>query len=300
MPTENERQSILKQKQFCYRISVYSHFDLDRYQRNQLDLNEALGACGDVWAVEMDWNAIADLESNLNGLAYQILFSSPMNKERLAEKVRISVHQFETLLTPDGSVELSAGITSSQDLLDQVAAQAALLARDLDKQVHVEVSGDRVLLDTDLASVLHMCLSQCLRNAIDHGMETSNERTAINKEAVGSVIISVTHENQGLTIQVGDDGRGIDWQDIRQRAVELGLLHADKRLNERQIKQLLFAPGFSTAEQVTEVSGRGVGMEVLWHEVRKRGGLVRVDSQLNKGTTFTITLPLPGHQERES
>jgi two-component system chemotaxis sensor kinase CheA len=131
-----------------------------------------------------------------------------------------------------------------------------------------------------------------VRNAFDHAIESRDERSAAGKPAEGSIRLEALPRGNHVVIEVADDGRGIDPDAVRQRACALGLIESDSVLSRTEILDLIFAPGLSTSAQVTETSGRGVGMDVVRENVTALGGLVRVDSQLGRGTTVVFTLPI--------
>ncbi|HEY9052555.1 MAG TPA: response regulator, partial [Gammaproteobacteria bacterium] len=165
-------------------------------------------------------------------------------------------------------------------------------ARELDNDVELEIQGetsevDRTVLDRIVAPLEHM-----LRNAVSHGMESPEKRKALGKPEIGKIIISVDRSGGDVVIKVIDDGRGIDVDAVRKRAVERGLLDADSKISDHDVLQFIMQPGFSTAEKVTQISGRGVGMDVVDSEIKQLGGVLEIDTAKGKGTTFTIRLPL--------
>ena len=164
----------------------------------------------------------------------------------------------------------------------------------LGKQVRVETEGDDTELDRSIIEAIKDPLMHLVRNAVDHGIEPSDEREAAGKPAEGVVEIRASHEGGQVTIVMRDDGRGIDVERVRARAVERGLLTASqaKRASQRDIVELIFQPGFSTAEQVTNLSGRGVGMDVVKTNIGRIGGSVEVVTKAGAGTTYTLKIPL--------
>jgi two-component system sensor histidine kinase and response regulator WspE len=168
------------------------------------------------------------------------------------------------------------------------------LARTLDKQIRFEVLGEQTGVDRDILDKLEAPLSHLIRNAIDHGLEKPSERTAAGKPATGTIQLEARHRAGMLHITLADDGRGIDVERLRERAVAKGLVAravAD-RLGELELLEFLFLPGFSTSERVTEISGRGVGLDVVQSMVKGVGGSVRVASQPGRRTVFTLQLPI--------
>jgi len=162
------------------------------------------------------------------------------------------------------------------------------------KQVSLEISGEDVRVDKSMVDILIEPLMHLVRNAIDHGVETPDEREAAGKPVTATLLLSARQQGSALLVEVADDGRGLNLDRIRRRAVAAGVAsEADvASYSERELFNLIFAPGFSTAEQVTEVSGRGVGMDVVKTRVTQIGGQVDVQSVAGKGATFTLRLPL--------
>ena len=168
------------------------------------------------------------------------------------------------------------------------------LARTLGKQIRFEVGGDRTGVDRDILDKLEAPLSHLIRNAVDHGIETPQERTAAGKPEAGEIRLEARHRAGMLQSTLTDDGRGIDVERLRARAVARGLVAkavADQ-LSEPELLEFLFLPGFSTKDQVTEISGRGVGLDVVQSMVKAVGGGVRVATQPGRQTVFTLQLPI--------
>jgi two-component system chemotaxis sensor kinase CheA len=159
---------------------------------------------------------------------------------------------------------------------------------------HLELEGEETELDKSVVEAIKDPLTHCVRNAVDHGIEPPVDRLAAGKRAEGKLSLKASHENGQVVIQIKDDGRGIDVNKIRQKALEKGIHPEDvlARMSEREILDLIFAPGFSTAEKVTEVSGRGVGMDVVRTNIERIGGSVNVSTVLGEGSTFTFMIPL--------
>ncbi|MFN4134825.1 MAG: chemotaxis protein CheA [Novosphingobium sp.] len=166
------------------------------------------------------------------------------------------------------------------------------LAASTGKHVKLEVSGESTELDKTVIERLGEPLTHLIRNAVDHGIEPADQRLAAGKPAEGTLTLSAEHRSGRILIRIADDGKGIDRERVFAKAVEKGLIAPDAVLSKEEIDLLIFAPGFSTAQQVTNVSGRGVGMDVVRQNVKDLGGRITIDSEPGKGTTFTLTLPL--------
>ena len=164
----------------------------------------------------------------------------------------------------------------------------------LDKRVRLEMEGQETELDKSLLEAIRDPLTHSVRNAIDHGIEAPEARIAQGKPAEGLVRLRAYHEGSHVIVEVHDDGGGIRVERIRDKAIERRLITAQKaaQLSERELLQLIFLPGFSTAEAITSVSGRGVGMDVVRTNVEKIGGKVDVDSRSGRGTVLRLRIPL--------
>ncbi len=166
------------------------------------------------------------------------------------------------------------------------------LARDLGKDVELTIEGAETELDKTVIDQLSDPLMHLIRNSMDHGIEPPDLRIAHGKRPTATIRLSARHSGASVLIAVSDDGGGIDADAVRRRAVEKGLVAADAQLEENEIYALIFQPGFSTAKQVTDVSGRGVGMDVVRQRVDSLRGTIDVASQAGAGTSVTLRLPL--------
>ncbi|MFM6831754.1 MAG: chemotaxis protein CheA, partial [Novosphingobium sp.] len=166
------------------------------------------------------------------------------------------------------------------------------LASSTGKHVRLEVSGESTELDKTVIERLGEPLTHLIRNAVDHGIEPADERIAAGKSAEGTLTLSAEHRSGRILIRIGDDGKGIDRERVFAKAVEKGLILPETVLSKEEIDLLIFAPGFSTAQQVSNISGRGVGMDVVRQNVKDLGGRITIESEPGSGTTFTLTLPL--------
>jgi two-component system chemotaxis sensor kinase CheA len=166
------------------------------------------------------------------------------------------------------------------------------LGRKTGKRVELESIGSETELDRNVVEELADPLMHMIRNAIDHGLEAEEERLAAGKDPVGHVLLRAGHHAGHIVIEIGDDGRGLDRDRILTKAQQMGLLDDAKAPTETEIFDLIFNPGFSTAAQITDVSGRGVGMDVVKKRIQKLRGRVEITSSAGHGTTFYLRLPL--------
>ena len=168
------------------------------------------------------------------------------------------------------------------------------LSQSLDRRVRLQMEGQETELDKSLLEAIKDPLTHAVRNSLDHGIEPPAAREAAGKDPEGILRLRAMQEGSHVIIEVADDGAGIAVEKVRDKAIERGLISADRAavLSERELLQLIFLPGFSTAAKVTNVSGRGVGMDVVRTNVEKIGGKVEIDSRTGKGTTLRLRIPL--------
>ncbi|NCS87996.1 MAG: chemotaxis protein CheA, partial [Ignavibacteria bacterium] len=168
------------------------------------------------------------------------------------------------------------------------------LAKDAKKEIKIEISGEETELDKTLIEEINDPLVHLIRNSADHGIEMPEQREAADKNRAGTIKLSAEHEGNNILICIEDDGKGIDPDKIKQKAVSKGMITKEKaaELSRQDALNLIFLPGFSTAEVVTNVSGRGVGMDVVKTNVTKLRGIISIESNVGQGTKILIKLPL--------
>jgi two-component system chemotaxis sensor kinase CheA len=166
------------------------------------------------------------------------------------------------------------------------------LSKSLDKKINLVIEGEETELDKSVIEDLLDPIMHSVRNSIDHGIESPDVRKAAGKPPEGMVLLKATNEGNMIVIEISDDGKGIDVEAVKAKAVERGLISPNKLLTDVEAFNLIFEPGFSTAKQITSISGRGVGLDVVRRQIDKLNGMVTVSSEHGKGTKFTIKLPL--------
>jgi two-component system chemotaxis sensor kinase CheA len=182
-------------------------------------------------------------------------------------------------------VPIRASFQKMARLVRDVAAKAG-------KQVELRLSGEATELDRNLIEEINDPLIHLIRNAVDHGVESPEQRTALGKPAQGLVQLRAFHLGGNIVIEIEDDGAGLNKERIPAKAVQAGLVSTGAQLSEQEIFALIFAPGLSTAEKVTDISGRGVGMDVVQRNINKLRGKIEVRSTPGQGSTISIHLPL--------
>ena len=222
---------------------------------------------------------IAELQAELVGVN-RALRDDVAHVHRLTTAVRFEIGRAR--LVPVGNV------------FTRFVRQGKEAARAAGKQVRIETLGETVELDTSVIEQIVDPLLHLVQNAVGHGIESADERRALGKPPIGAVTLSAAHQGGAVLLEVADDGRGIDPDLVRRRAVARGFVPADlaASLSDREAIELIFLPGFSTAASVTTASGRGVGMDVVRTNVRRLNGEIDVSSTIGEGTRFTLRLPL--------
>ena len=211
-------------------------------------------------------------------------------------------HKIPELQTASESLDLIASnlrdtiFSISLLPLETITVQLKRLVRSLSQELNKEIEFVTEGVDTELNKTIIETLSDplihILRNCMDHGLETAEEREKAGKPAKGTVTLKAYHSGANIYIEISDDGRGIDPAKIRNKAVQKGLITAEDQLSAEESFELLFKPGFSTAEKVTDVSGRGVGMDVVKKKIREVRGNITIQSEVGVGTTLIIQLPM--------
>lgn len=168
------------------------------------------------------------------------------------------------------------------------------LARDLGKEVDLQIFGEETELDRSVVDEIGDPLIHLIRNAMDHGLETPDERLGAGKQRTGNLVLAAVHEGNQIIISIKDDGRGIDTERVGRKAIEKGLITEDQlaAMSQREMFDLIFLPGFSTKDKASDLSGRGVGMDVVKTNIKKLNGLIEIKSEKGLGSEFILRLPL--------
>ena len=175
------------------------------------------------------------------------------------------------------------------DRLYRVIRQAS---KDAGKQVRLDLLGGTIEMDRGMLDRMTPAFEHLLRNCVAHGIEEPHQRIKAGKDAVGLITVHLRHEGNDVSVDFSDDGAGLDLQRIRDKALSLGLMTSDQNLADKEVSELIFTPGFTTAAQITELSGRGIGMDVVRSEVNSLGGRIETTTVAGQGTHFKLILPL--------
>ena len=236
-----------------------------------------------------DGESDANLKETLNRGAYfeQTVSQEIARFERFSRRLEHLAHRLYNEVISSRMVPFSDGLHGFSRMVRD-------LARETGKQIRFEIAGAATPVDRDILEKLEAPLSHLIRNAIDHGVETPQLREAAGKPAEGTITLEARHIAGMLNISLSDDGRGINPEDLRGKIVEKGYVSLEMAgsLSRAELFEFLFLPGFSTARDVTEISGRGVGLDVVFNMAHEVGGTVRVDSESGRGSRFQLQLPL--------
>ncbi|MCS6961316.1 MAG: chemotaxis protein CheA [Deltaproteobacteria bacterium] len=201
-------------------------------------------------------------------------------------------HQVEKFARELQSVGIALRLVPIKGLFQKMARLVWDLSKKTGKQIKFEMKGEETELDRNIIEKLTDPLLHMVRNCVDHGVETPEERLAKGKPREGKITLEATHKGGTIQVILKDDGKGLDEEKILAKAIERGLVSKDQKLTKEEIFSLIFMPGFSTAEKVTDLSGRGVGMDVVKRNVSDLRGRILIDSEKDLGTKFVIELPL--------
>ncbi|WP_282412596.1 Hpt domain-containing protein [Pseudomonas sp. PS01299] len=238
-----------------------------------------------------------DRHSQLQQLS-RALFESASDLLDLKETLDRRNHDAENLLQQQGRIntELQEGLMRTrmvpfERMLPRLKRIVRQVAEELNKDVAFIIGNAEGEMDRNVLERMAAPLEHMLRNAVDHGLESAEVRLAAGKPAQGTITLDLTREGGDIVFDIRDDGAGVPLEAVRRKAIKRGLLAPDAEISDRDVLQFILQPGFSTAEKITQISGRGVGMDVVHEEVRQLGGTMSIDSVPGQGVHFRIRLP---------
>ena len=257
-------------------------------------VNQDIGALNKEFTTEL-----SEIDNKNINLSFIPKYQTDINMglEKIAihnANLQKNIEDLEVLSSRLQSGAMNFRMLPISNLFNRFPAQVRDIARQIGKKVELKIQGGETELDKILINQLADPLLHLIRNSIDHGIETDQQRVAINKNEIGQINLSAYYLGSNAIIEIEDDGKGIDSNIIAAKAVEKKLLSKEQasELSEKEIFDLIFEPGFSSAEQVTELSGRGVGMDVVKTSINQMQGSIRVESKVDHGTKITLRLPL--------
>ena len=263
---ETEAQVLFRQEQMAVESGEFDPLEMDRYTQLQQLTRSLIESASD----------LLDFKSTL------------LNKIRDTETILLQQSRINTDLQEglmrSRMVPFSSKVPKLRHIIRQVSSE-------LNKSVNFEFDNIEGELDRSILEKMVVPLEHMLRNAVGHGIEDAATRIKLGKPETGRITLSLNREGGDIVLRLADDGRGIDIEKVRQKAIERKLMNTDTQLSDQDILQFILHAGFSTAETVTQIAGRGVGMDVVNNEIKQIGGSLSIDSTLNKGATFTVRLP---------
>lgn len=263
---------------------------------SQLDHAQLLRRNAEVSDQKLNYGIGKHIEEISEGLTRQH-DNLAVNAERLSihnRNVKKNIEDLEVLSSRLQSGAMNFRMVPIANLFNRFPAQVRDIARQIGKRVDLKIIGSDTELDKILINQLADPLLHLVRNSIDHGIESPDQRSSKQKSDIGEIKLRAYYMGSNAIIEIEDDGKGIDPQIILSKAVEKGIISKEQstELNEKEIFDFIFEPGFSSAEQVTELSGRGVGMDVVKTSINQMQGSIKIDSKINLGTKITLRLPL--------
>ncbi len=282
-------QTVLRLREQLRKLEVETEAQIiARYQR---EAEEAQSSAGEFDPLEMDrfstlqqlTRALAESASDLVALQGALDDLTRQSENLLLQQKRVSSDLQEGLMRTR-MVPFDSVVPRLRRLMRQTAGE-------LGKRAQLRVEGAQGEMDRNVLDRMTAPLEHMLRNALAHGLETPAERIALGKPEEGTVLISISRESTEVVVTIRDDGRGIDREAIRRKAVERNWVNAEQQLSDRDLFAFILETGFSTAETISKIAGRGVGMDVVNSEIKQLGGLLTIDSERGRGSLFTVRLP---------
>ncbi|MRS04926.1 chemotaxis protein CheA, partial [bacterium] len=248
----------------------------------------------DLTTIRVDTIKLDDLIDMVGELVItQSMISQDLKNQVNADKrLTRDISQFFRITSALQRVSTSLRMIPIKQTFQRMSRLVRDLAKNADKLVSVELVGEDTEIDRNMVDEIYNPLVHMIRNSVDHGLETPEERIKAGKSEKGMITLKAYHRGGNIVIEIADDGKGLDKQKILSKAVKSGLVQSDENLSDQEIYKMIFMPGLSTAAKVTDVSGRGVGMDVVKRAVEKLRGKIEIESVAGEGTTFITRFPL--------
>ncbi len=268
-----EEESVTEEGEDIKGISNNVKVDIEK-------LDEVMGLVGELGLIKTSFEKISSLLLDVSELhdLWRDLQKNIRSMEKKLDELQRSI--------------IDIRMVPISQIFTRINRTARRLARQSGKEISIQMYGGETELDKRIMDELVTPLIHIIRNSIDHGIESAKERFKYGKSPEGLLVISAYHRGNAIVIEVTDDGKGIDYEKIREVAIKKGIVGEKDTLSEQDCLDLIFQPGFSSAEKVTEVSGRGVGLDIVKNTIEKMKGSISVWSEKGKGTTFQLVLPI--------
>ena len=225
-------------------------------------------------------------------IVQNILTDDHMISNNSDEKLQRNVTQLKRISNQLRDLSTSLRMVPVKDIFHKMQRVVRDLSRKSEKDIALEIHGESTEIDRSIADELYEPLVHIIRNNCDHGIEPPDERISRGKTRSGTIVLNAYHRGGRVVIEVSDDGRGIDFDAIRKKAIEREIIKQNEQVSEQRLLDIIFNPDFSTSKTVTEISGRGVGLDVVKRTINRLNGNVEVQTRKDEGSTFTINLPL--------
>ncbi|MBP7765387.1 MAG: chemotaxis protein CheA [Syntrophaceae bacterium] len=257
-------------------------------------LRKQMDQVTDLTTIRVDTAKLDDLIDMVGELVIaQSMISQDLRGATTADKRLVrNISQFFRITSALQRVSTSLRMIPIKQTFQRMSRLVRDLAKNSGKGIAVELVGEETEIDRNMVDEIYNPLVHMIRNSVDHGIETPEERIRAGKPEKGLITLKAYHRGGNIVIEISDDGRGLDPKKIAAKAVKSGLVHPDDALSDAEIYRLIFLPGLSTAAKVTDVSGRGVGMDVVKRAVEKLRGKIEIESAAGEGTTFVTRFPL--------
>ncbi|RKY82967.1 hypothetical protein DRQ09_10805, partial [candidate division KSB1 bacterium] len=245
--------------------------------------------------IDKFFNYVSELVTTQEVFKYiQTKLEKNNNDSKSAKELKEAVNSLEQISDDLQKSVLEVRMIPIKHLLQRFPRIVRNLANELGKEVKFVTAGEATCIDKSLLDLLEDPLVHIIRNSVDHGIESPEERRKLNKPEYGTIIVKTSLKNDMVRIEISDDGRGIDTNKVKMKAIEKNLITKEQAriMSDKDINKFIFNPGFSTAEKISGVSGRGVGMDVVLTNINKCNGSIDINSEKGKGTTISITMPL--------
>ena len=260
-------------------------------ESQQVDHKPRAAAAGIVRVDTLKLDGLIDLVGELV-IAQSMVVQSPEVRDVASVHLSRCLGQLRGITSDLQRTAMSLRMVPIRNTFQKMARLVRDLGVQQGKDIQLVLEGEDTELDRNIVEELGDPLVHMIRNSADHGIEPQAERLAEGKPPAGTITLRAFHRGGFIVIEIQDDGRGLNPDRIRMKAIERGLVKPDDNIDERSIFDLIFAPGFSTAEKITDLSGRGVGMDVVRRNIERMRGKIEIESAIGRGTTFTISLPL--------
>lgn len=248
----------------------------------------------DTTTVRVDIGKLDDMIDMVGELVItQSMIHQDLSNQMNADKNLIrDISQFFRITSDLQRVSTSLRMIPIKQTFQRMARLVRDLAKNAGKAISIEMVGEDTEIDRNMVDEIYNPLVHMIRNSVDHGIETPEERVSLGKPERGLITLKAYHRGGNIVIAISDDGRGLNKEKLLKKAIKNGVINTEEGLSDSEIYRLVFVPGLSTAEKVTDVSGRGVGMDVVKQAVEKLRGKIEIESTYGKGTSFITRFPL--------